>query len=185
MSGHRSAPCRILEESGFSLIELMIVSVIIVILILSGGPQLSSVLVRQNRNSAAHSLFRDLSHARTQALRLGTRVYLCPGHSTEACGETTQWESGWTTFADYDKDRKPAKNEALFRRDKLASENVRIRFRSPQYLFYKGDGSAWPNGHFTICPSDVRVKPLAIIVYHTGRSRISEKAPDGRSINCS
>ncbi|SVB39501.1 uncharacterized protein METZ01_LOCUS192355, partial [marine metagenome] len=54
MSGHRSAPCRILQESGFSLIELMIVYVIIVILILSGGPQLSSVIVRQKRNSVAH-----------------------------------------------------------------------------------------------------------------------------------
>jgi type IV fimbrial biogenesis protein FimT len=184
MSRHRSVRCPISQESGFSLIELLIVAVIILILIVSGGPHLSSVLVRQNLNSAVHSLFRDLSHARTQALRLGTRVYICPGDSTEKCGETTQWESGWTTFADYNKDRKPEKNEALFRRDKLVTENIRIRFRSPQYLFYKGDGRAWPNGHFTFCPSDIRVRPLAIIVYYTGRSRISEKAPDGRPIDC-
>ena len=184
MSIHGSITCPTTRYLGFSLIELMVVVVIIEALFVAGNPHLSLLNDRQQRNTTVNSLFRDLAFARTQALYLGVRVYLCPGSYWDRCAQTKQWESGWFTFADYNKDRKPNQNEILFYRNKLASAKIKIRFRSPNYLFFKKDGSAWPNGHFTVCLNSDRGTPLAIIVYFSGRSRVSERAPDGRPINC-
>ena len=126
MSIHGSITCPTTQYLGFSLIELMVVVVIIVALFVAGNPHLSLLHDRQQRNTTVNSLFRDLAFARTQALYLGVRVYLCPGSYWDRCAQTKQWESGWFTFADYNKDRKPNKNEILFYRNKLALSLIHI-----------------------------------------------------------
>ena len=64
-------------------------------------------------------------------------------------------------------------SEILLLRTLPLNNSISVHFRKPGYLFYKNDGSAWPNGTFRICTAGSKVPPLLVIVYRTGRARTS------------
>ena len=76
-------------------------------------------------------------------------------------------------FSDQNRNGQLEPSELLLVRALRLNNSISVRFRKPGYLFYKIDGSAWPNGTFRICTTDSNVPPLLVIVYRTGRVRTS------------
>jgi len=76
-------------------------------------------------------------------------------------------------FSDQNHNGQLEPSELLLVRTLPLNNSISVGFRKPGYLFYKNDGSAWPNGTFKICTAGSKVLPLLVIVYRTGRARTS------------
>jgi type IV fimbrial biogenesis protein FimT len=82
---------RPLSCAGFTIIELMIVIVILVILIGIAGPDFRQLIAATRVRNASFDVFSTLTQARNEALTRNTTVRIC---------RTSNWTSGWTiTFA--------------------------------------------------------------------------------------
>ena len=136
-------------------------------------PGFQALSDRTKRNATTRLLITDLNWARTEALANSTRLYLCPGQISDRCRSPADWSQGWSIFVDQNRDGQLEPNELLLLRILPLNKSISVHFRKPGYLFYKNDGSAWPNGTFKICTAGSKVPPLLVIVYRTGRARTS------------
>ena len=161
------------RQTGVSLIELLVVCLTIGILVQLAIPSFQVLSDRTKRNATTLLLITDLNWARTEALANSTRLYLCPGQNSDRCRSNTDWSQGWSVFSDQNHNGQLEPSELLLVRTLALNNSIFVRFRKPGYLFYKNDGSAWPNGTFKICTAGSKVPPLLVIVYRTGRTRTS------------
>lgn len=87
------------RESGFSLVELMIVIAIIAILIVLGMPTYQNITNSYRMASEVNSLLGDLQYARAEALREGQYVTVCAANAAySGCSGSTSWATGWIVF---------------------------------------------------------------------------------------
>ena len=164
------------NQTGVSLIELLFACLIIAVLVQFAIPSYQTLSARLKRDATAQMLIADLNWTRSEALSNSTRLYLCPGQNSDRCWSNTDWNQGWAIFSDKNRDGQLESSELLLLRTLPLNNSISVHFRKPGYLFYKSDGSAWPNGTFRICTADPKVTPLLVIVYRTGRVRTSSGA---------
>ena len=86
------------HAAGFTLLELMITLIVIGTLLAVGVPGFFDT-IRSNRAAAnANELVTALGIARSEAIRRGTRITLCP--TTNGAGCNGVWTQRWMLFAD-------------------------------------------------------------------------------------
>jgi type IV fimbrial biogenesis protein FimT len=83
---------------GFTLIELMVAVAMIAILSAVAAPSFSEMMVRSAIRSASSDLGGDLNLARSEAIRVGGRVSVCPRASPAAMTCGSDWAQGWLVF---------------------------------------------------------------------------------------
>lgn len=86
------------KESGFTLVELMIVLAIIVILTTIVAPNFGPFVQEGRMDSIQNRLLSTISLARSEAIRQGRQTTVCPRNTTEnmsnyTCGNS--WANGW------------------------------------------------------------------------------------------
>lgn len=103
------AKCSRSDQSGFTLIELMVTLAIVVILATIGVPAMRNFLVMQQARADADSLASAIRLARTEAVKRSGNVSICPlpanfNPAQPACvaNATGDWGNGWMVFIDYD-----------------------------------------------------------------------------------
>lgn len=83
-------------NNGFTLIELMITLVVVIILASIAAPSFNS-LIRENRLSTQSNLFlSSLQLAKSEAIRRGVQVTMIPESNTPG-----EWHQGWRIFTDW------------------------------------------------------------------------------------
>lgn len=88
------------RSRGFTLIELMITLVLAAIILALGVPGFQDI-VRNNRAATqSNELVAALSLARSEAVKRGARVSLCPSTDQASCTGGTDWAGGWIVFRD-------------------------------------------------------------------------------------
>ncbi len=93
-----SAAC----SHGLTLIELMVVVALVAILMAVAVPSFQGV-VRSNRiNGEINAFVGDLQLARSEAIKRGLPVSLCPSSNGTDCLTTNTWHNGWIVFFDPD-----------------------------------------------------------------------------------
>ncbi len=86
------------NEQGFSLIELMAVVALVAILTAIAAPSFTST-IRENRNVvAANTIMQTLSIGRSEAIRLGREVTVCPSKDGSTC--SADWAEGLIVILD-------------------------------------------------------------------------------------
>jgi type IV fimbrial biogenesis protein FimU len=80
----------LLDERGFTLVEMMIVVAIVGIFAAIALPSFNRVIDRQRAKNAATDIFVALARARSEALKLNQSVTILPKSGT------TDWALGWT-----------------------------------------------------------------------------------------
>ncbi len=89
-------------EQGLTLIELLVVIALVAAITAIGIPSYQSIL-RDNRTAAeANALVGDLAFARSEAIKRGVNVTLCPaqqqGTDYQCLNRGTDWQGGWAVL---------------------------------------------------------------------------------------
>jgi type IV fimbrial biogenesis protein FimT len=101
---------------GFSLIELMVVVAIVAVMLMIALPSFRTVTVSNRISSEVNTFVGDLQYTRSEALRRGATVSMCPSSNGSDCLANSNWHLGWIVFNDPDNSGTRTGTEAVLRR---------------------------------------------------------------------
>ena len=162
---------------GFTLLELTVALVIAAIVFALGVPGLGSWIAEQELHDRADALLHSLDLARSEAIKRGGRVDVCPG-GAGCTGGAMPWEGGWAVIPD-----SARAGSTSITRERGAAPGITIRGNRPvaDYVSYTSLGrarrfdGALQMGTFTVCRPGQRARK--VILANSGRARI-ERAPE-------
>ena len=142
---------------GVTLIEGMVVVAILGILAAIAVPGFKSTIDSMRRTVYANQLLEDLALARSEAIKRGVRVTVCPSIDASSCTDSTSWALGWIIFPDAAgtgvRDRA---TETLIRvHDALPDGWIAVKNGTKNYVGYSASGYNADALGFTlaICPA--------------------------------
>lgn len=171
-------------QSGLTLPELLI-SLSIVSTLTVGAVSHVDALIQQNRMTAEVNRFvAALQLARSEAVKHGRRVVLCPSRDNASCGTGSDWTRGWMLFASDDREHDP--DEALLRAGMPLAAGIDMHSgNNRKRIVYQPDGSSGgTNSSFTFCDSRRKARPRVICLANSGRPRLAGTRCNGRPISC-
>jgi type IV fimbrial biogenesis protein FimT len=115
-----------MKSSGFTLVELLVVIMIVSILMGIGVPSFKYVTNSNRLSAEVNGLLGDMQFARAEAIKEGVFVTVCASSDQATCSESPDWSSGWIVFTDPNKagvvdtpDSILRKQKGLYKGDKL------------------------------------------------------------------
>jgi type IV fimbrial biogenesis protein FimT len=88
------------RQKGFSLVEMLTVSVIVAVLLAIGVPSYRYIGNQNRMSMEVNSLLADMQYARSEALREGKNVTVCVSTNGTGCvGSNAQWAKGWLVYS--------------------------------------------------------------------------------------
>src|SRR3569833_3002784 len=111
-------------QAGFTMTELLVTMGIAAMLMAIGVPSYRYVTYSNRATTEINSLLGDLQYARSEAVKEGWAVTVCPAANAnyDTCAATTSWQSGWIIFSDINNDHTIASSNNILRvRQKLTS----------------------------------------------------------------
>lgn len=85
---------------GFTLIELMITLALAAIILTLGVPSFRDIILNNRAATQSNELVTAMNVARSEAVRRGARVSVCPSNDQATCTGGTDWAIGWIVFLD-------------------------------------------------------------------------------------
>ena len=189
------------KNTGFTLIELMVTLVIVGILVVAGGPMLTSTLQGGQLVASTNELVSAIHISRSEAVKLNRKVTICVSDDGATCLDSKKWQEGWIVFVDANGDRigtgaacsavTDVASDCLLRvhdeidDDLLSitgihdSDSTDIKWLTFTSRGQPKDGSATRSGIFSVCSFEKGgsgVDSRAVVLSLPGRVRISENA---------
>lgn len=91
-------------QTGFTLVELMIVLALAAILLTVGVPSFSTMIQNNRIVTQTNGFVSSLHLARSEAVKRGMPVSICPTadptSATPTCADSSNWATGWLVFTD-------------------------------------------------------------------------------------
>lgn len=156
---------RLRAQSGMTLTELIIVMLIASVLMAIGIPSYRYVTYSNRVSSEVNALLGDLQYARSEAVKEGQMVTVCPANTgATACANGTSWQNGWIVFSDVNSNQTVAAAADILR--------VQSAFTSvPQDTFVSNDAVTFVSfnreGFATAFPAGVATGGYVTITLHT------------------
>ena len=113
--GRRGTGPRLRGQGGFTATELIIVIAIMAILTAFASPSLVRIVQANRIATEATQFVSDLQYARSEAIRQGGNVTLCPSTTGTECTGGLAWQDGWIMFGDPNANRVFDSGEMLIR----------------------------------------------------------------------
>ncbi len=110
--GRRCAPA---QDSGFTLLELLMTMAIAAILLTIGIPSFRYVTNSNRIAGEVNGLLGDLQFARSEAIKEGRSITVCVSNDQATCANSTTWNSGWIVWADVNNNNRVDGSEVLLR----------------------------------------------------------------------
>jgi len=164
-------------DSGFTLIELMIVLTIIVILIFIGIPSYQSFITYNNIAAEANALTGDLQYARSNAIKNGLPVNVCTANTNGgppyACSGSSTWSGGWVTYTNNPPTNTVANSvlrvqQPLTSTDAMTS-NSATALSSVSFNYF---GFSAIKGSITVSPQSGSVSPKTVCISVVGNVQL-------------
>jgi len=175
-----------LKQAGVTLYELMVTSAVASILGI-GAVGVASLVQETRMTTAVNELMGDLNLARSESIKRHAVVTLCKSSDSATCTDDSGWQHGWIIFADDNNNHDVDADEAVIRVQQQLEGNLTLRYGETGkygYVRYKPNGEAWPGATFSFCDRRGASKAKGVIVYWTGRPRVSYKTSEGKPLNC-
>jgi type IV fimbrial biogenesis protein FimT len=87
-------------QHGMSMIELTVAVSIVSILMAIGVPSYRYVTTSNRISAEVNGLLLDMQFARSEALKQGRTITVCPATATLTCSGSSNWQNGWIVFMD-------------------------------------------------------------------------------------
>ena len=172
------------QQQGVTLPELL-VSLSVIATLTTGTISQLYGLIQENRMVAEVNLFVTALHlARSEAVKHGRRVVLCPSMDKVNCGNSSAWSHGWMLFASDNREREA--DEALLQSgNPLATGVILHASNHRKRIVYQPDGSSGgSNSSFTFCDARKAARPRVICLSNSGRPRLTYQRCDSSPIRC-
>jgi type IV fimbrial biogenesis protein FimT len=165
-------------SSGFTLIEMLIALAIASLLVALATPDWRSRNARAELRDRANALVEVMSVARSEAVKRGTRVDVCPSVDRMQCVAGAGWETGWLSLVHDAGDHPPQPRATILRREGPARSGITIRANRPlaDYVSFTSLGHARRHdgalqmGTFTVCRSGHEA--FKVVLANSGRVRV-------------
>ena len=173
--------CR--NQRGHSLVD-MLATIGIVGVLATMSIAIVDMVGSHATTAEVNGLMADLAFSRITAINTRATVTLCASDDGLACKKTSPWSRGWIIFTDENRNRKIDGDDRLLRVQNELSPATRLEYGSGyyRYLMYNQHGQVFPGATFRFCAGDNYQR--AIIVYWTGRPRVSHVASGGKPLVC-
>lgn len=170
-------------QAGYTLIEILVT--LGISLVLTGMAYGSFAIIRHDAMVAdINDLLTDLYYSRTEAIKRHTTITLCRSNDGLTCSREPDWENGWMIFSDRNRNRQVDGNDAVLRvssgLDLAGSLSLGSGYY--HYIMFNSAGEAYPRNTFKLCRPGSQ--PRAIILFATGRARISRLDSSGNPLKC-
>jgi type IV fimbrial biogenesis protein FimT len=172
------------QQTGVTLPELL-ASLAVIATLATGIYSQLHAFIQENRMVTEVNLFiAALQLARSEAVKHGRRMLLCPSMDQTNCGNSNAWSHGWLLFASDNRERET--DEALLHSGNPLGAGVMLQTSNyRKRIMYQPDGSSGgSNSSFTFCDVRKAAKPRVICLSNTGRPRLTYRRCDGSPIRC-
>lgn len=156
------------QDTGFTLIELMVTLAVAAILLAIGIPNMQTLMENSRVKNAANNVVSDLMFARSQAVNLGVEVIVCPLNDSKVC--SSDWTYGLSIFIDANNNKILDSNENKIRIAEKLTTTDQLTFNNGNWINFAPDGMTNKNGTFSYCAKTQ--DPLGISLSQSGRARI-------------
>ena len=133
-------------QAGFTMTELLVTMGIAAMLMAIGVPSYRYVTYSNRVSTEINSLLGDMQYARSEAVKEGQAVSMCPANSDyTACAASTSWQSGWIIFSDINNNHTIASSANILRvRQKLSSnpQDTLVADNTMQFVTFNREGFA-------------------------------------------
>lgn len=164
------------RATGATLLEAMITLVIVAILMSLGIPGMIDFVRNARRDSQVSDLVVALNYARSEAIKRGHQVTLCPSLDGHNCNGDMLWETGWIVFADPNTNGIVDNGELVMRAREATSSGGTVR-SGKRRLTYQRDGfSTGFNDTLRVCDQRGTAEARSVIVSMQGRVRVASQA---------
>ena len=174
------------RQYALTLVELVSTLTVGSILLAIGVPSVLTLTASSSLTTAANNMTLHLHLARSEAVKRGVPVILCPSTDGLNCQDSFEWQQGFILFADENRNRMPDESDPILRFQQPNRHRVSILTSvGRKRLTYRPDGrSPGSTATITLCDLSATIDPKAIILSNSGRPRLSTTRPDGGPLNC-
>lgn len=164
-------------EKGYTLTEILVVLLVMLILLSTGVPSMGKLIRRYQMSTVVSDFYTSLQLARSEAIRRGTRIDLVPA------GDGRDWKHGWIVMHDKNGNRIADESDDIIFTHGPVTKSMTIRdgFNDSTQLYFAYNGSGYGRSHassqaaragsWTFSLEDESRK---IIVNFTGRPRLCD-----------
>ncbi|MDO8706199.1 MAG: GspH/FimT family pseudopilin [Sulfuricaulis sp.] len=176
-----------LRQAGYSLYDLMVTSA--VASVLGVGAVGMTGLVQDARMTAeVNQMMGHLYLGRSEAIKRGTTITLCPSRNGTICSGDLEWNTGWIIFVDPNKNYKVDSGEVVIRVQQSLEGRLALRYggdkESYAHTTYHPAGHTTPFATFTFCDGRGSTKAKGVIINRLGRPYVSSKTWDMKPLTC-
>ncbi len=171
--------------NGYTLLEMLITLIVSSILAGIAIPSLSSLLSSNRMTVSVNEFIAALYLARSEAIKRGQTVSICPSLDQSTCITTRDWKRGWIVFVEANQNSRRDADEQLIRVFGQKKNTMSLRSsRRPPVSFQHHGRSPGSNATFTFCDNRGVGAARAVILSNSGRYRVARTKTNGNALDC-
>ena len=172
------------RQHGLTLPELLISLAVISTLSVTGISHFKHSIQENRMASEVNQFVTALHLARSEAVKHGERIVLCPSKNGSSCGNSQDWIHGWILFAS--DDREHDEHETVLQEGNPLTSGIGLHSSNHRKrIVYQQDGtSGGSNSSFTFCDTRKLAKSRVICLSNSGRPRLTLRRCNGEPIDC-
>ncbi len=160
-------------NQGYTLFEMIVVTMIISILTAYAWPEFHNMYLNHLQVAERNRLVASLNFARNLSIVNNTHIVVCPSAAGRECDAGSAWDRGWIVFQDSNRNRIREESEKLFNAENAM--NTHITAHSSEHrnkVRYNHHGYA-PGSNLSIQFCDPRGSDFAksVVINNAGRIR--------------
>ncbi|MCP4392549.1 MAG: prepilin-type N-terminal cleavage/methylation domain-containing protein [Gammaproteobacteria bacterium] len=161
------------KNSGFTLLELMIILGVVSILMMIAIPSMTTFSQNDRLTTNINSMVGHLAYARSEALKLSQQVVICSSNDAATC--SGGWADGWIVYIDADADNSFTAGEVVIRAQQaLGGSNTLTATGIGSQITYDNRGfvNAASIGSLLLCDDRTGPHGKRLRITATGRVRL-------------
>jgi type IV fimbrial biogenesis protein FimT len=169
---------------GFTLVELLVTLAVALLLGMMAVEVLPAAVQESRMVSEVNHFVSVLQLGRSEAIKHGRRVVLCPSQDQVNCGGSHDWPAGWILFASEDREHDPGEPVLQAAAGMGSGIDMYSGNNRKRIVFHPDGSSGGSNSSFTFCERQHRARPRTICLSGTGRPRVTGSTCGQQPVIC-